>query len=130
MTLCDPFECSQPGSSVRVLNCCHGARMLRRGPSYSSSNGTPCLLSYLLFKLTLGDDHFVREEISNHYVVHQELTVLQINYTSKTNTQSNKHTKQQTHIQKGVRCAVPGVRGGGQGIGWRQSNAQTSNYEG
>ena len=38
----------------------------------------------------MGDDHFVREEISNHYVVHQELTVLQINYTSKTNTQRNK----------------------------------------
>ena len=56
----------------------------------SSSNGTPRLLSYLLFKLILGDDHFVREEISNHYVVQQELTVLQINYTSKTNTQSNK----------------------------------------
>ena len=33
----------------------------------------------------------------------------------------NKHTKKQTHIEKGVRCAVPGVRGGGQGIGWRQS---------
>lgn len=81
-----------PGLNHRVgmLNCCHGARMLRRGPSYSSSNGTPCLLSYLLFKLTLGDDHFVREEISNHYVVQQELTVLHINYTSKTNTQSNK----------------------------------------
>ena len=90
----------------------------------SSSNGTPCLLSYLLFKLTLGDDHFVREEISNHYVVHQELTVLQINYTSKTNTQRNKL------IEKGVRYAVPGVRFWGQGTGWRQSNVQTSKYEG
>ena len=90
----------------------------------SSSNATPRLLSYLLFKLTLGDDHFVREEISNHYVVHQELSVAdQLHF-------KNKPTKKQTHIEKGVRCAVPGVRGGGQGIGWRQSNAQTSNHEG
>ena len=90
----------------------------------SSSNATPRLLSYLLFKLTLGDDHFVREEISNHYVVHQELSVAdQLHF-------KNKHTKKQTHIEKGVRYVVPGVGCRGQGIGWRQSNVQTSDYEG
>ena len=116
-----------PGLNHRVgmLNCCHGARMLGPGPSWFifKWNSTSSVLFTL--QTNIGGWSFCKgRNIKSLCCATGTNSVADQLYFK------NKHTKQQTHIEKGVRCAVPGVRGGGQGIEWRQSNAQTSNYEG
>lgn len=62
----------------------------------------------------MGDGHFVREEISSHHVVHQELTALRINYTSKTNTKANSYRKRVRYAVSGVRFGDRELDGGSQ----------------
>ena len=124
-TLCDPFECRLPGFSIGTLNYCRGARMLGPGPSWFifKWNSTSSVL-FTLQTSTAGWSFWKgRNTKSLCYAPGTNSAADQLYF-------KNKHTTKQTHIEKGVRFVVPGVGGGGQGTGWRQSKVQTSDNEG